>query len=279
MQISQHLPRLRHQLGRKLQLGNRAYRVRGYIGNRQAVGLAHEAHLIPVIRTALAKREGTFVDVGVNTGQTLLKVLSIDPQRGYLGFEPQVACCACLGQFLHDNDLGHFRILPIALSDRDGFEWLQARDGYDEMASTSTKSFERAIPVPVRTGDSVLGELGVNAPAVIKIDVEGSELDVLRGLEATLAQARPVVIFEVLPNFTGPDRTPIAHAQAEQNSLRAALIWDLFFELGYRVSQISGTGECSEINAFDLDDREEFVGRDFVAWPESFADLRGADHN
>ena len=44
--------------------------------------------------------------------------------------------------------------------------------------------------VPVRTLDSVFREHGVEAVDVLKIDVEGAEPDVVRGLELT-ASARP----------------------------------------------------------------------------------------
>jgi hypothetical protein len=46
--------------------------------------------------------------------------------------------------------------------------------------------------VPVRRLDG----LGLPPPAVIKLDAEGHEFDILHGATATLRHARPVIVFE-----------------------------------------------------------------------------------
>ena len=46
------------------------------------------------------------------------------------------------------------------------------------------------------TLDDAVAEHGLR-PAVVKIDVEGGELDVLRGATRTLADAQPVLLVEV----------------------------------------------------------------------------------
>ena len=264
-QLSHHLPRVRHQLGKPLSLGGRDYRVRGYLANRQAVTLGHEPHLMAPLRRALAARPGAFVDVGVNTGQTLLKVLSIDPERAYLGFEPQIGCAFCVQQFLADNDLTQARVVPVALSDRDGMAGLHAAGLFDEMASLTKERGTMELPVALRTGDAVLPELGVDAPGIIKVDVEGAELEVLRGLRKTLTRARPILFFEVLPNFTGEDRIPLPCDIASRNRQRAAEIWDLLTGLGFAIRQIDDLGEEHLIDGFELGDRTRFIGRDYVA--------------
>ena len=46
-----------------------------------------EAWLYRAFAKVLAARAGAFVDVGVNLGQTLIKVKLIDPKRQYVGFD------------------------------------------------------------------------------------------------------------------------------------------------------------------------------------------------
>jgi hypothetical protein len=50
--------------------------------------------------------------------------------------------------------------------------------------------------VPVTTVDAAVAEHGL-LPAVVKIDVEGGEVAVVRGMAETLSSARPTVLVEV----------------------------------------------------------------------------------
>lgn len=273
-QFGHHIPRVRHQLGSPLRLGGRDYRVRGYLANRQSVTPGHEPHLMDPLARALATHPGPVVDVGANTGQTLMKVLSLDPDRTWLGIEPQIACCFWLQQFIADNALGQARILALALSDRDGMAAIRADGLFDEMAvleatgntaDISGTGSTAEIPVVIRTGDGLLADLGLDDPGVIKIDVEGGELEVLKGFRQTLARARPALFFEVLPNFTGEDRLRVPPARAARNTARAGEILALLTGLGYAICQIDDRGARHPVAAFDLDDRAGFRGRDYVA--------------
>ena len=51
------------------------------------------------------------------------------------------------------------------------------------------------------TLDSLVDELGLSRVDVIKLDVDGDELPVLRGASRTLARYRPAVIFELCPHL------------------------------------------------------------------------------
>ena len=54
------------------------------------------------------------------------------------------------------------------------------------------------LAVSCARGDAVLEALGVHGASLLKIDVEGHEPAVLRGLESFMARARPPVFFEAL---------------------------------------------------------------------------------
>lgn len=269
--ISAHAVRLSHQFGRKVRLGDRTYRYRGYISNDFAADSRHEPHLIPALRRVLAIRTGPFIDVGANLGQTLCKLLALEPERPYLGFEPQLAACSFIHRFAMDNRLGHVRVLPIALSDRDELLPFYARGESDPMGSLASdhegpnstlQSFVQA-----RVGDTVLQEMGVNLPGIIKIDVEGVELRVLRGLSGTLERARPVLFLEVLPMFEGWGRTPLPEPKRSQRAAEADEIFDILSTHGYQVHQILQDGDEQPIDRFVLDRPDAFVGFDYVAHP------------
>jgi FkbM family methyltransferase len=273
--VGYHLDRLRNELGRKLVLAGRGYRVRGFIPNRQTTDFRHETYLLSPLRRALAHRPGTFVDVGVNTGQTLLKLLEIAPDRPYLGFEPQVGCCFFIDQFLRDNHVTNAQVICLALSDEDGMLPIFSQGQFDEMASLvqdSTTRIDRPVEarfIPVRIGDDVLENIGVRQIGVLKVDVEGAELKVFRGLTRALRHSRPVCFFEVLPNFVGEDRRPIAAASATRNRDAAAELMQFFMEVGYEIRQIDPNGGETPITIFDLDTPSAFVSSDYVAYARS----------
>jgi FkbM family methyltransferase len=271
--VAYHLPRLRRELGSRLKLGARDYRIRGYIPNHLATTFEHESHMLGPLRRAMSTRPGMVVDVGVNTGQTLLKILSIDPERPYLGFEPQIACCFFVDQFLGDNKIGNARIVCLALGDENRLLPIYTSGQLDEMASLVKSSTERyrapsaAYFVPARIGDEVLAEMAVDNPAIVKVDVEGAELNVFRGLARILTRARPICFFEVLPNFSGTKQTTIDPQLAARNRDAAAQLLALFRDAGYTVGQIDCQGDERKIVAFDLDTPAAFIGSDYVAYP------------
>ena len=74
-----------------------------------------------------------------------------------------------------------------------GFEINEQRGSTAWASSSSTVSQEK---IQIVTLDQHLGELQVEKVNFIKIDVEGMELDVLLGGEATLERFRPIVFYE-----------------------------------------------------------------------------------
>jgi FkbM family methyltransferase len=161
-------------------------------------------HLLPAL---LRDREGAFVDVGVNVGQTLIKLRRIDSARPYIGFEPNPVCYAYTQKLIAENGFEHCTLVPVGLSDAARIVSFHMRSDADVGASTvdGFRKF-RDEPhhvriVPVFTGDEMLERLGNPEAALLKVDVEGAELEVLKGFERTLA-ARPLVLCEILPLFS-----------------------------------------------------------------------------
>jgi FkbM family methyltransferase len=272
--LSFHFVRLLHQLGQQVRFGENSFKMAGYYPCRFTNSSdQHERFLEVILRGILENRPGTFIDVGVNAGQTLAKVLGIEKDRLYLGFEPQLSCCFNADQFIKANDLLNAKVLPIALSNNNRLMSFFSDGETDECASlidrkdfagNRVKDF-----VQCRIGDDILKELGVTQISAIKIDVEGAELQVLEGLKTTLTYSRPPIIFEVLPNFSGMgQRTWHPPDICEKNRLSAQQIYHLLSEAGYQIFQID-ENSCREtmIERFDLDDIKNFKGSNFIAHP------------
>jgi hypothetical protein len=83
----------------------------------------------------------------------------------------------------------------------------------------------RRIQVDVARLDDVLDES--SRPRLIKVDVEGAELAVLRGAAETIGRARPLVVFE--------------HVLVDP--IESERLWRLLCDdIGYRVFDIDGNG-------------------------------------
>jgi len=267
-----HARLLLHALGRRRRIGTGTYQMQGYFPNRLCADDHHEPHLRGVIQRLLADRDGAFLDVGVNTGQTLLKVLACDPQRRYVGFEPQIACCFFVSEFLRRNQIRTAQVLPIGLGADACVLQLHVHGDVDEMASLDdfglrASDDHSSVPILVLRGDTVLQQLQIDRVAVLKVDVEGAELEVMRGLEETIRRCRPAILFEVLPNYSGHERSPIPADAAARHRTRAAELMHLLQELGYRIEQVQRDGTLQPIAELDLDDPAAFVGSDYVALP------------
>ena len=263
--ISDHMLRIIRQLGYRTTVGKHRLWVRGYIPNDVDVCGADEPEVFQVIKRLLS-RPGVFVDVGANLGQTLGKVLQVDRSRAYLGFEPQIAACHMVNHFIRDNALQNAIVLPIGLSTENHIRKFYSRGDADCMASLHrTERHVDETVIQTRRGDEVLEELGISEIAAIKIDVEGTELDVLGGLQQTISAHRPPVIFEVLPNFEGPDRMPVDRALAEQRKVQAEKLCTFWHRLGFQIYQIDRLGEEKLVDRFELDDSSNFIGTNFVA--------------
>jgi len=98
---------------------------------------------------------------------------------------------------IHRHPFPNITPVESALSERDGtlkmhYEWEHA------VAAQVDDPEQRKLSVPMQTGD-VLCNQRQFAPDTIKIDVEGHEIKVLRGLMQTITQNRPLIFLEIHP--------------------------------------------------------------------------------
>lgn len=172
----------------------------------------HEPHIYEVLKR-LYTPETLLIDVGVNIGQTLVKFASIAGVEGrYIGFEPNIKAASYVDEIIMRNGLQNARVVPVGLGSHSRLaKLLMATAGSTDPAASINQEirdpefYGAGKMVVVFNGDQALDELGVTAGRVIlKIDVEGAELEVLSGLEKAINKLRPFIILEILPpaNFS-----------------------------------------------------------------------------
>jgi FkbM family methyltransferase len=205
----------------------------------------HEPWLDAVFEAALQTKAGAFVDVGVNQGQTLAKMLRIAPGNRYIGLEPQPGCVFAVDEFLRVNRLENCVILPIGLSDDTGLAELSLHSFAPGDTTASIAKAHRPDSfyvqsrlIPVFAGDEVFSQFAIDAISLITIDVEGAELEVLEGLTATLSKHRPFVVFEVLNNYLAATLEALPDETVAYRNERARRISSYFKDAGYSLFNI-----------------------------------------
>ena len=254
-----------------MSLGDSTFEARSYFASRLNYSHRHEPFLGAVLLRQLQAKPGALLDVGVNVGQTLMKMLGIDRNRDYVGFESQVGSCFFVDQFLRLNALKNAVALPMGLSDSNSIATLFSKGQYDEMASlagpddiTGTQRLD-ATHIQTRVGGEVLKELNVGAISMIKISVEGAGVKVLSGLVDTIQRMRPSVVFEVLPSYFGLDRMMRPPDVCKKNKAAADAIFSLLTGVGQSIYQLDDSGAEQQIQRFVLHDPRAFVSSNYIA--------------
>ena len=144
----------------------------------------------------------TFLDAGANDGiYTVFAAKRVGNEGTVWAFEPSARE---LSRLRHNLELNHLaaRVFPLALADCSGQAELSV-GAYEHAGHNTLGAFayqtelEGKAPVEVRRLDEVLNENPLARLDLMKIDVEGAELRLLRGALETLRKYRPVLLFEV----------------------------------------------------------------------------------
>lgn len=195
-------------------------RARGWLSRRpwllQAVyhGLGKPYVEIAILREIIRQGD-TIFDVGANTGQyTCLFGYIVGPNGAVHAFEPLPPTFCELQRNVTRHAAGcRIFLNQCALGDSDGVMRMYVpRGAFTEAAMTahSTGSWERrgrVSPIvdsydrcPVTTMDKYAANNRVGEIALIKCDVEGAELLVLRGAVSVLSAERPpMLLLEIWP--------------------------------------------------------------------------------
>jgi len=184
-------------------------------------------------------RDEIFVDIGANLGQTLLKFKSVSTSVDYYGFEPNPACCYYLEQLIAENHFDKTVVFPVAIAEEIGVASLYIHHTDDTAGSSASLlkdfknevvSFQKMIPVFNLTyfreryfEDKPVG--------ILKIDVEGAELEALKGSQETIVRDQPIIICELLP--------PINKIVRSETLEKKRQIQQLLEGLGYHLCKVT----------------------------------------
>jgi len=151
---------------------------------------------------------GVFIDAGANVGfYSLLASSLVGPSGQVYAFEPMPVAHACAKRNLEQNRSSNVVLFHAALGaaraeadiywngDNHTLSSLRARDGVDQVCGRC-----QVLALDDMVADGSISR----SPDVVKIDVEGSEMDVLKGAQRLIRGSRPPLLIIELNRNTQP---------------------------------------------------------------------------
>lgn len=241
--------RLNFTLGKTL--NGRRFRIPMLGGLGGAMRRHHEPWMLENLIQIEKEADGCFVDVGVNLGQTLLAVKSIRSDWEYIGFEPNPYCVFYTMNLIELNALEGCSIFPFGIGETTGamdlrLNSLTGGEGSIVAGFRSESDYKRRIKVPILGAEFLPGELLEHKVGVLKVDVEGGELDVFRAMTPVLRKHQPLIISELLPIY---DTT------TEQGSFRKErqdALTGILYDLGYCIIRLHLDGSRERLEEIEV---------------------------
>jgi FkbM family methyltransferase len=204
-----------------------------------------------VAHTILMKREGAFIDVGTNMGQTLLKIKTLMPDLHYFGFEPNINAVYYIKKLITANSFLNCEIYPFALSNKIGTSNLLLESDIGLGASIiegfrQDHFYRKLDKVFCLKGDSFFETTQLESLALIKLNVEGSELEVIKGLWQTISKFKPYIICEILPVFDATTK------EGNFRKKRQDELIEIIQGACYTIFRILGSGDLVELDTIEV---------------------------
>tara|TARA_R110000868_G_scaffold132381_8_gene343345 strand:+ start:21745 stop:22566 length:822 start_codon:yes stop_codon:yes gene_type:complete len=193
----------------------------------------------------LAKDSKCFVDIGANVGYFSMMLSQVYPNLEVHCFEPMPRNIQAL-KLNKETNKNNINIHEVCLSDENTeVEFAippEGECGWGRIAQGElVKNFENRIKVPARTLDQMLSqEVFKSPPDLIKIDVEGNEMRVLKGAAQLLSKHSPTICIEINEECLVDNQTT------------GAEIFNYLKNLGYQAHLLENS-KLKKINQVDTD--------------------------
>ncbi|WP_252112050.1 FkbM family methyltransferase [Gramella jeungdoensis] len=154
---------------------------------------------IVLIKRMLEIKEGSIIEVGANIGTETISYANLNKDNVY-AFEPDPVNFECLEVIKKKNNLNNLFVYKTLVAEKSGFAYFEPsppeNSGVGFMSNNKKASTYKTRIVKL---DEQL--IGIKACSSIIIDVEGFELNVLKGGSGIINKFRPFVILEVNPEL------------------------------------------------------------------------------
>ncbi|MBU2855950.1 FkbM family methyltransferase [Acidithiobacillus ferrooxidans] len=196
----------------------------------------------------------TFIDIGANIGvYTAMAAKRIGSGGMVYAFEPVQRTFKRMEDNIKLNNFANVKTYNIALSSTTGTAsiWIPKHNnlGMSSLHPNSTSLDEETIMAI--TLDRWVKQEKINTVDIIKIDVEGHELEVLKGALDTITKLRPIIALEL-------SREHLGRAGTSPEDIAELLI-----TCGYQAYGISDYGEALPANRWGDHQNALFIPNDY----------------
>jgi FkbM family methyltransferase len=201
-----------------------------------------EPELQRAIRKYVSKGD-TVYDIGANVGYVSLSLAQqVGPTGHVFAFEPIPANLAILRENVANNSLINIHMIDAAVSDGAGTAQIRIAGNLSTASLLWHRKDPSAQTLSIKTVviDELVQANELRLPSFVKIDVEGAEGLVMKGMQRTIASAKPVLFVEC-------------------SELGRQTTWQLLRELNYTCQHAT---TCRPVEAFD-----EYLQANFLWLP------------
>ncbi len=188
----------------------------------------------------------TFIDIGANHGEfTLTASRLVGPSGLVVAVEAQPLLAEAVRRTLSDNSFSPFALHAAAVGDHNGqidlHIPLTSSGGAGVFEAYSANGGHYTVSVPLRRFDDLISGSVLPGRVTVKLDIEGSEPNFLRGARQFILRHRPRIVMEINPRSLRASGTV-------ENDLKAIL-----HELGYTSYAEAGNPSIRSVSELALD--------------------------
>jgi FkbM family methyltransferase len=152
--------------------------------------------------------EGIAIDVGANMGQFSFPISRLPNCTKVISIEPQPIVSNLFRMMTSVLGVDKIEHVEVLLSDTNGFAYIHTPNRSGHLVNQETFMIHESKndndeKIKVIRLDDLIAEYRINPEQIIlvKIDVEGAELGVLKGAEQIISMSRPIIMVELIDNF------------------------------------------------------------------------------
>jgi FkbM family methyltransferase len=169
----------------------------------------------------------TVLDIGADIGYyTLLFAKLVGSKGRVFSFEPIPKAKWYLDKNIEMNGLNNVRAFNFALFDKAGIACLEDPFTQSKINPSKKTLSENDIQVEMKVFDEWKLKEEIDQIDWVKLDVEGAELNVLRGMKSALQSYHPGILIEVHPQ------------QLESFGFSSSAVIEFLSEFGYQIEPV-----------------------------------------